>query len=245
MKDLFEKEEQVLVRTEHVLAEIGEKVPSEFQKEYEYLAGEYAQVLRQLRWVTRISDLTAMGLNTDKTVLLNKVNIDALTEIYNRRYLMTNLEHYLEMLEEEGGWISVLMLDVDYFKSFNDTYGHPVGDICLRKVANALHVSLSGSDDFVVRYGGEEFIAVLPGADRQMGLRAANRIQENLHNLNIPHAKSEVSDRVTLSIGQVSAIPRAHTKMQDYIDRADAALYLSKKNGRNCVTFLSFEEDIQ
>lgn len=240
MKDLFEKEEQVLHRSEAFLLSLGEDVPQEYKKEFAYLSGEYAQMLRQLRWVTRISDLTAMGLNTDKTMLLNKVNVDALTEIYNRRYLMTNLEHYLEALEVSGAWITVMMLDVDYFKRYNDTYGHPVGDICLRKVAHALHISLSGADDFVVRYGGEEFIAVLPGADKAVGMYVAEKIQENIRELRIEHENSEVSEFVTLSIGVVSAIPKAECPMQQYIDRADAALYLSKKNGRNRVTYLSF-----
>lgn len=243
MKDLFEKEEQVLQRSELFLQSLEEDAAPQIKKEFAYLIGEYAQMLRQLRWVTRISDLTATGLNSDKTVLLNKVNVDALTEIYNRRYLMTNLEHYLEVLENSGEWITVLMLDVDYFKNFNDTYGHPVGDICLRKVANTLHISLSGADDFVVRYGGEEFIAVLPGADKKVGMYVAQKIQDNIREMNISHETNEVSDRITMSIGLVSAIPHAQTKMQDYIDRADAALYISKKNGRNRITYLSFEED--
>lgn len=243
MKDLFEKEEQVLKRSKQFMMSLGDEVPSQIKKEFAYLSEEYAQLVRQLRWVTRISDLTATGLNSDKAMLLNKVNVDALTEIYNRRYLTTNFVHYLEVLEISGEWITVLMLDVDYFKYFNDTYGHPVGDVCLRKVAHALHISLSGADDFVVRYGGEEFIAVLPGADKKVGMYVAQKIQENIRELNIPHEKSDVSDRITLSIGLVSAVPQAQTKMQQYIDRADAALYLSKKNGRNCITYLSMEED--
>lgn len=243
MNDLFEKEALVLQRSRAFLDQMGADVPEQTRKEFAYLAEEYGQVLRQLRWVTRISDLTATGLHSDKALLLNKVNVDALTEIYNRRYLMSNLEHCLDELEANGAWITVMMLDVDYFKLYNDTYGHPAGDACLRKVAHAIHISLSGADDFVVRYGGEEFIVVLPGADMRLGLYVAEKIQENIRELAIRHMKNEVSDFVTMSVGVVSSIPNPRVKMQEYIDRADAALYLSKKNGRNRVTYLSLEEE--
>lgn len=243
MTDLFEREEQVLKRSQSFLDTLGED-DSACRKELTYLTGEYAQLLRQLRWVTRISDLTALGLNTDKTTLLNKVNVDALTEIYNRRFLMSNLEHFLVELTVSGEWITLMMLDVDFFKNYNDAYGHSVGDSCLRKVANALHNSLSGADDFVVRYGGEEFIAVLPGADPQMGQAAAQRILDNIEALDIPHGHSEIASHVTISIGLVSAIPSARGGMQLYIDRADAALYQSKAQGRNRMTILPLEEDL-
>lgn len=242
MTDLFEREELVLKRSQSFLETLGEADPA-CRKEFAYLLGEYAQLLRQLRWVTRISDLTALGLNTDKTTLLNKVNVDALTEIYNRRFLMSNLEHYLSELEVSGEWITIMMLDVDFFKNYNDAYGHSVGDSCLRKIANTLHNSLSGADDFVVRYGGEEFIAVLPGANPEMGKTAAQRILRNIEALDIPHGHSEIASHITLSIGLISTIPTAKDNMQLYIDRADAALYQSKAQGRNRMTVLSLEED--
>lgn len=244
MKDLFEKEEQVIIRSKEFMQSLENRVPEDVCKEFEFLTGEYAQMLRQLRWVTRISDLTAQGLNTDKKALLSKVNIDALTEIYNRRFLMNNLSNCLDTLETTDSWITVLMLDIDFFKKFNDTYGHPAGDVCLKKIANTLHNSLSGAQDFVVRYGGEEFIMVLPGADKDRGLFMAQRILDNIFELNIPHESSSISDRITISIGLVSAIPKGTHKMQQYISQADAALYQSKKKGRNQVTYFEFEEDL-
>lgn len=234
VEDLFEKEEQVLQHARDFLS--GLTTPQEYRREYEDLTGAYAEILRQLRWVTRISDLTAQGLNTEKRMLLKKVNVDALTELYNRRFLMTNLDHYLSVLGSIGSCITVMMLDIDFFKNYNDTYGHPVGDICLRKVANTIHNALGGAEDFVVRYGGEEFIAVMPGADRDLGMYAAQKILHNVWDLHIAHEKSECADRITVSIGMVSAIPAADHRMQQYIDRADQALYQSKNRGRNQIT---------
>lgn len=238
MKDLFEKEELVLQHARDFMASLDEPLHQSCRQEYEYLLGEYARVLRQLRWVTRIADLTALGLNTEKTALMNKVNVDALTEIYNRRFLTHNLERYLETLRKEGQWLTVMMLDIDFFKNYNDTYGHPVGDACLRKVADTVRNSLSGAEDFVARYGGEEFIAVLPAANRELGAYVARKILKNVWDLHIPHENSRVADRITLSIGLISAVPTERDTMQAYIDRVDEALYQSKKSGRNRITHL-------
>lgn len=243
MKDLYEKEEQVLSDARQFVSGLGTDTNEEVREEFTYLVSQYEQLLRQLRWVTRISDLTALGLNTDKTTLLNKVNVDALTEIYNRRFLITNLQNQINSLRSTGEWITVMMLDVDFFKNYNDTYGHTVGDNCLRKIATTIHNSLSGADDFVVRYGGEEFVAVLPNADKGRAMHVGQKILDEIRKLQIPHERSQIANCVTISIGVVSAIPKEGRNMPHYIDKADAALYLSKKNGRDRITSLDFEED--
>ncbi|MEA5059637.1 MAG: GGDEF domain-containing protein [Candidatus Pelethousia sp.] len=243
MSELFEKEEQVRKRAEKVLLSLDESIPAEFKKEFALLTSEYAQLLRQLRRLIRLSDLTTQGLNADREILLTKVNEDALTEIYNRHFLMTNLEDILEHLRENGEWISIMMLDVDYFKLFNDTYGHLAGDVCLRRVADAICKILSGKSGFAVRYGGEEFIVVLPGMNRACGENVAKDILEGIQKMNILHETSPIAQHITISIGFVSAIPLRGIDMQSYIDRADAAMYLSKKSGRNRITFLPLEEE--
>lgn len=244
MKDLYEKESQVLEHAREFMECMDARAPLSYREEYAILASEYEQLLRQLRWVTRISDLTALGLNSDRTTLLNKVNVDALTEIYNRRFLMTNLEHNVAEMRVTQQCLTVMMLDVDFFKSYNDVYGHSEGDNCLRKIATTIHNSLCGANDFVVRYGGEEFIAVLPNADKARGVHIAEKILKNVENLEIPHTQSSVSSYVTISIGLISCIPQENHKMQQYIDYADKALYRSKNNGRNMWTYVEFEEEM-
>lgn len=241
MKDLYEKEGQVLSHAKEYLGQLQCGEAELRVEEYAALAGEYEQLLRQLKWIARISDLTTLELNTDKATLMDKVNVDALTEIYNRRFLMTNLQQNFEELRNAGKWLTLMMLDVDFFKNYNDIYGHSMGDNCLRKIAGTIHGCLSGADDFVVRYGGEEFVAVLPDADEERGSMIAEKILESVRNLGIPHEKSSVSDCVTISIGLISSIPQQGQKMEQYIDKADAALYMSKNSGRNRLTRLGFE----
>lgn len=240
---LFAKEEQAYERAERYLAALGEDAPPGYREEFAALASEYRQLLRQLKRMIRLSDLTAQGLNADREALLTKINEDALTEIYNRHFLMSTLGDILRHLEDRGEPISILMLDVDYFKNYNDTYGHSAGDECLKKIAAVLCASTREGEDFVVRYGGEEFIVLLPGAGKERGVAMARRILANIWKMNLPHASSAIADRITLSIGLVSAVPRSDIETQRYIDRADAAMYLSKQNGRNRLSFLPIDSD--
>lgn len=165
--------------------------------------------------------------------------VDVLTGLYNRRHFQTYLEQVWQRAQHEQSVVSVIMLDVDHFKRYNDHYGHPMGDQCLARVAHALQDKLRRPGDLVARYGGEEFIAVLPGTDEAAAQAAAERLREAVAHLQIPHAQSTTGPTVTISVGVATCRARADTRTQDLIDAADAALYKAKKAGRNRVAALA------
>ena len=166
---------------------------------------------------------------------------DVLTGIYNRRYLEDNLGKAIKSLSRSKSCLSVLMLDVDFFKKYNDTYGHNIGDNCLRIIAEVLRQSISREEDFVARYGGEEFAVVLPNTDEKGAQIVADRMLDNLRNQKIPHETSDIDKIVTISIGGTSGYVKFNQSELDYLKLADKALYLSKQNGRNRYTYLGFE----
>jgi diguanylate cyclase (GGDEF)-like protein len=133
------------------------------------------------------------------------------------------------------------MSDVDYFKKYNDMYGHSAGDACLKAVGEALLKCVLRAGDFVVRYGGEEFVIILPYTDDSGACSVARQVLTQIRTLNIPHEKSLVTDHVTISVGITTISPTYTDKGKDYIKRADEALYLSKQKGRNRYTFLSYQ----
>jgi diguanylate cyclase (GGDEF)-like protein len=162
-----------------------------------------------------------------------KIYIDALTNIYNRRYFDENLNRLLKTLSRSGGTLSLMMIDIDYFKKYNDTYGHSAGDDCLKTVADILSKNVPRSDDFVARYGGEEFAIVLPNTDEKGAHIVADRLLGSIRERNIPHEQSDVADHVTISIGVItSMVDRNHTA-ENFIMEADKMLYKSKQGGRN------------
>jgi diguanylate cyclase (GGDEF)-like protein len=127
----------------------------------------------------------------------------------------------------------MMMIDIDFFKRFNDTYGHVEGDSCLKIVAQTLFNSITRADDFVARYGGEEFIVVLPHTDEHGAQVIAKRLLDNIRNNNILHAHNDAADCVTISIG-VTTSKVLHThKTDDFVKKADEMLYKAKQNVRN------------
>ncbi|MBV2143539.1 diguanylate cyclase [Falsochrobactrum sp. TDYN1] len=165
---------------------------------------------------------------------------DAMTGLSNRRQLETTLKAETTRLASSGAWLSVIMLDIDFFKLFNDTYGHPEGDRCITMVAAALTRAVHKISGITARYGGEEFACVLPGADPAMALATAQDIQAQIRSLNIPHRGSHVSTNVTLSIGVASAQTHPDMFGDLWLQHADHQLYISKKNGRNQITIIEF-----
>ena len=165
---------------------------------------------------------------------------DALTGLSNRRQLEVILAGEISRLAPAGAWLSVIMLDIDFFKLFNDTYGHPEGDRCIAMVAAALNRAVHKVSGMTARYGGEEFVCVLPGADPETALATAHEIQFQIQSLNIPHQSSEVSTNVTVSMGIASA--RTHPGMSGslWLQQADHQLYTSKKSGRNQIARTEF-----
>jgi methyl-accepting chemotaxis protein len=170
---------------------------------------------------------------------LNLTIVDPLTGIFNRRFLIGHLRKTIKSLSRSNGKLSVLMIDIDFFKKYNDTYGHDSGDNCLKAVANSLSQCITRVDDFVTRYGGEEFVVVLPNTDEDGAGLIAEKILRKVYECGIPHKSSDVAEFVTVSVGGTTCtVKYSHTE-SDFIKRADEALYKSKQDGRNRYTFRS------
>jgi two-component system chemotaxis family response regulator WspR len=170
-------------------------------------------------------------------------SLDGLTGIANRRSFDETLkkEWHRAMRHEKS--IGLVMLDIDFFKSYNDHYGHQGGDDCLKKVAQGLEESLQRETDFLARYGGEEFSAVLPDTDLNGSINVAEKLRQAVKALRIDHAKSKVNDFVSISIGVSSIVPLKGSGPEILIAAADQALYKAKEEGRDLVKSSSLESD--
>jgi diguanylate cyclase (GGDEF)-like protein len=158
---------------------------------------------------------------------------DSLTEIANRRYLDDYLQREWQRAAREKIPLSLLLCDIDYFKSYNDTYGHIAGDGCLKRVAQAINSAVRRPADLVARYGGEEFAVVLPNTSFEGALRVAENIQSYLEKLKIYHPASGVSKYLTLSIGIAASMPSHLFSPETLLADSDQALYAAKLRGRN------------
>ena len=176
-------------------------------------------------------------VSTPITEMLDKIHIDGLTGIFNRRYFDENLSRLIKSVSRSSGSLSLLMIDIDYFKYYNDTYGHSRGDECLKIIAKTLKQGATRADDFVARYGGEEFVVVLPNTKEIGAVNVANRLLEAIRNCKIPHESSTIADHVTISIGVTTGAASYTQSVEEYINRADEMLYKSKHEGRNRYNF--------
>lgn len=165
---------------------------------------------------------------------LEKISaIDSLTHINNRRrFDSIFLAEWIRMMRERQP-LSLILCDVDHFKAYNDTYGHPAGDKCLQQVARAISTVAKRSADCVARYGGEEFVVVLPNTDQSGAVHVAEAIRTEIEALSIPHCSSAVSQYVSLSLGVASIVPSKAIAPSQLIELTDQALYMAKKQGRN------------
>lgn len=161
--------------------------------------------------------------------------VDGLTGIANRRSFDQSLEHEWKRASRNALPISVIMIDIDHFKLYNDNYGHGAGDICLQQVAGALRSVTQRPADLVARYGGEEFAALLPETNNQGAESIASAMREAVSNLKLPHEHSPVADHVTVSLGHATDIAQAAASPRSMVDAADGALYKAKESGRNRV----------
>ncbi|MBE8987172.1 PAS domain S-box protein [Nostoc sp. LEGE 12450] len=161
--------------------------------------------------------------------------LDGLTQIANRRRFDQYLENEWHRLKREQMPLSLILFDVDFFKRYNDTYGHLAGDDCLRQLGSALKSVIKRPADLVARYGGEEFAVILPNTEIEGAISLAQTIRQAVYDLIIPHAQSSVCDRVTVSLGVASIVPNSETSPQDLINAADKSLYIAKQQGRDRV----------
>ncbi len=167
--------------------------------------------------------------------------IDSLTQVANRGYFDRILHKEWNKLAKKQEYLCLLLMDVDYFKAYNDTYGHQKGDECLIKIAQCFQSIIRSSSDTVARYGGEEFVIILPSTNIDQGIVVAQKIQARINDLAITHESSLVSDKITISIGISCVIPHREESPEDLIQKADKSLYLAKKEGRNRYKIWSFQ----
>jgi diguanylate cyclase (GGDEF)-like protein len=166
---------------------------------------------------------------------------DGLTAIYNRRRFDEHLETVWQQAQREGTTLALLLVDIDFFKRYNDRNGHQAGDECLRSVAAALQRAARRPLDFVARYGGEEFAVVLYDPSREYVRELASRIHAGVASLALPHGDSAAAHLVTVSIGAAYVAPTLERSAHGFVQLADEALYEAKGDGRNCTVFREIE----
>ena len=173
------------------------------------------------------------ALHAANSELERQATTDALTGIPNRHRFELVLEQEWARNARAGLPLSIALIDADYFKAFNDEYGHLAGDECLRTLADAIQSSICRPGDFCARIGGEEFVIIQPNTDAQGALRVAELIQSRIRALGIPHARSAVGPHVSISIGISTTIPSRDRSHLDFLHDVDMALYRAKEEGRD------------
>lgn len=175
------------------------------------------------------------------TAQLNSIT-DSLSGLYNRRYFDYMLNIEFSRLTRSKSTLSLIMIDIDYFKKFNDTYGHLAGDNCLKIISNTLKISFKRPTDTVVRYGGEEFFVILPEIDESNAKILGEKILNAIEDLKIPHESSKTSKHVTVSAGIITMYPSEFKSTDEALKLVDEALYAAKEKGRNCCVFSEKKE---
>lgn len=207
--------------------------------------GEIVGAIEAIRDITEYKQVEEKLLKTKKN--LEKVNkhlknlsaLDGLTKIYNRRKFDEFMQHEWKSAMRRSIQLSLIMIDIDIFKAFNDTYGHQAGDDCIKQVAKVLKKSLKRSEDFVARYGGEEFVVVVKGMKENEVELLAESLRKGVEKLGIENSGSKVSKFVTVSLGVSTIIPSKDSSPEGLIASADSALYRAKQDGRNRVISVS------
>ena len=178
-------------------------------------------------------DITDRRLREDELTLI--ASHDSLTGLQNRGSFDNRFDKEWRRAVRDGSVLSVVMIDIDHFKNFNDAYGHQAGDECLKRVASALRIPMKRPSDFVARYGGEEFVAILPGTDVEGATYVCEQMSAEIARLNIEHSHSSTDSRVAVSIGFASVQPIRALSPEALLACADKALYRAKAAGRNTI----------
>jgi len=187
----------------------------------------------------RIQELI-QGLEVERNEAQKNALTDGLTLLANRKQFDETLTREFSRAKRSKKPLSLIMLDLDLFKKFNDRYGHLAGDECLRMVAAALQTALRRVPDLVARYGGEEFVVILPDTTMAGAAVVAERLRKAVEALAIPHAGSELMEHVTASLGVATSDPMKMDKPERIVQLADEALYSAKSEGRNRVATAPF-----
>ncbi|MGB5972647.1 MAG: PAS domain S-box protein [Nodosilinea sp.] len=196
------------------------------------LYGAFQDIDTQMQAEIQLKELT-QKLRHANEELNRMATTDALTQLANRRHFDQLLRIEWARAIRNGTSLSLIICDVDYFKPYNDHYGHPAGDRCLQQVAQLLQAHIQRPGDLLARYGGEEFVILLPKTTRRGAIAVAARIQESFNQARLPHAFSPVADYVTLSFGVACCRPFSQNLFSELLAAADDALYQAKSAGRN------------
>lgn len=198
-----------------------------------------ARIEREKELLELSKELKKINQKLEKMAL-----VDGLTGVANRRLFDKTIKKELKRAKREKNPLSLIMIDIDNFKAYNDTYGHQQGDQCLKKVASVLTKNTKRPADFAARYGGEEFVIILPDTAKKGSVKIAEDIRKGIVNLKLEHKNSKNNDYVTISLGVSSICPEKEIDQQlinKFIERTDQALYQAKANGKNQTVYQKFE----
>ncbi len=196
---------------------------------------EYSRTL-EIKVAERTEELEKLNQELNRLA-----NLDGLTKVANRRRFEEVFKQEWYRLAREKSPLSIIVCDVDYFKRYNDTYGHQMGDECLQKIAQTIDKILKRPADLVARYGGEEFVVLLPNTKASGAWMIAQEIQKQVRQLGIEHEASLVSSLITISMGISAIIPNHEISGEEFFEIADQALYAAKKQGRDRMVFRQFD----
>jgi diguanylate cyclase (GGDEF)-like protein len=194
---------------------------------------EQTRLLAELTATMEHERLLKEQLEVANQKLERLASLDGLTQIANRRCFDACLQQEWQRLAREQAPLSLLLCDIDFFKEYNDRYGHLAGDECLKQVANIIRQAAKRPADLAARFGGEEFAVILPNTDLHGASWVAKEIQDNLKQEAIAHAYSQVSLSITISIGIAEIIPSSQQSPLLLVEKADQALYRAKLHGKN------------
>ena len=198
------------------------------------------QVLREKELIHQLASINQQ-LAAANQELKQLAQIDGLTRLINRRYFEEMLGQEWRRLARQRQPLGIIFCDVDYFKQYNDLYGHQAGDFCLQDIGQLLKLSVMRPADMVARYGGEEFVVLLPETDAVGSECVAQRIHTNISNAAIPHTASKVASVITVSMGVTATVPNLTENPKHLLEVADRALYLAKSIGRNQTVVQPYE----
>ncbi len=232
MSDLFNVEKKVISTAEEIIKNEGlNETP--LLKEYSTLLSNYKKLYKQVVRLIKINDKQSNKLTSENMVLEEVSMHDELTGIFNRRSFNTFFNNEWKQGVKTRNSLAMLVVDIDFFKSVNDTFGHQAGDDILVQVALVVQGSARRGNDIAARYGGEEFVLLLPSVNEGDAKNIAEKLRAKVENLNFKLSNENV--KVTISIGVSAIIPENILNSEILFHQADMALYSAKKTGRNKV----------
>ncbi|MEG4345916.1 diguanylate cyclase [Microcoleus sp. A003_D6] len=223
----------------------AEKELQEAESSIRFLYEQEKRQSKELAWQNLALEQAKLELEAANLELQRLASVDGLTQIANRRCFDKTFKSEWQRMAREKEPVSLILLDIDFFKLYNDLYGHQGGDECLKKVAKILERNANRGGDLAARYGGEEFAVILSRTDVKGAMRLAESIRSDLKAAGIFHAASRVSEFVTLSIGVANAVVAAGLSIEGLIGEADRALYRAKLEERDRIVCLDSKIELQ